>query len=50
MINKLMPVSLDCAEAVAQEMRNLFNSIQIEELNCFEELMIEIKKIISLLI
>lgn len=31
-------------------MRNLFNGIEIEEINCFEELMVEIKKIIGLLI
>ena len=50
MINKLMPVSLDCSESVAVEMRNLFNEINIEELNCFEELGIEIKKIVATLI
>lgn len=27
MINKLMPVSLDCAEAVATEMKNMYHSL-----------------------
>lgn len=50
MIGKLMPVSLDCAEAVALEMRTLFNSIKVEELSCFGELMQEIRDIIGALI
>ena len=49
MINKLKPVSLDCAETVAHELIKMFNTIKTE-LSCFRKLEIEILCVIENLV
>jgi len=41
MINKLKPISLDCAETVAHELKNMFHNVKTE-LCCFKKLEMEI--------
>ena len=41
MINKLKPISLDCAETVAHELKRMFQSIKTQ-LSCFKKLELEI--------
>lgn len=50
MIVKLKPVSLDCAESVAQELALLFQKVKVEEIEPFPELKGEINTIIGDLI